>query len=50
MAVLGDGEIFGGLLSEVVVTGAGICDKAPTWRQNHVAKQSERRLLRLFFY
>jgi len=25
-AILGDGEIFAGLLSEVVATGAGICD------------------------
>ena len=25
-AVLGDGEIFAGLLPEVVATGAGICD------------------------
>ena len=36
-AVLGDREIFGGLLSEVVATGAGICDKGLTRRQNRVA-------------
>ena len=36
-AVLGDGEIFAGLLTEVVATGAGICDKALTRRLNHVA-------------
>ena len=37
-AVWGDGEIFGGLSTEVVATGAGICDKAPTKQQNRVAK------------
>jgi len=36
-AVLGDGEIFAGLLPEVVATGAGICDKAVTRRQGRVA-------------
>ena len=36
-AVLGDGEIFAGLLPEVVATGARICDKALTRRQNRVA-------------
>ena len=29
-AVLGDREIFRGLLAEVVATGAGICDKTLT--------------------
>ena len=29
-AVLGNGQKFWGLLPEVVATGAGICDKAPT--------------------
>ena len=37
-AVLGDGEIFAGLLPEVVATGAGICDKALMRGQNRVAK------------
>ena len=37
-AVWGDGEIFGGLSTEVVATGAAICDKAATRRQNRVAK------------
>ena len=37
-AVLGDGEIFGGLLAEVVATGAVICDKALMRWQNSVAK------------
>ena len=37
-AVLGDGEIFAGLSTEVVATGAGICDKGLTRRQNRVAK------------
>ena len=36
-AVLGDGEIFAGLLTEVVATGAGICDKGLTRRLNRVA-------------
>ena len=36
-AVLGDGEIFAGLLPEVVATGAGICDKALTRRWKCVA-------------
>ena len=36
-AVLGDREIFGGLLSEVVATSVTICDKALTRRLNHVA-------------
>ena len=36
-AVLGDGEIFAGLLPEVVATGAGICDKALMRGQNRVA-------------
>ena len=36
-AVLGDGEIFVGLSTEVVATGAGICDKAATRRLNRVA-------------
>ena len=36
-AVLGDGEIFAGLLPEVVATGAEICDKAPAKQQNRVA-------------
>ena len=33
-AVLGDGEKFGGLSTEVVATGTGICDKGLTRRQN----------------
>ena len=33
-AVLGDGEIFAGLSTEVVATGAGICDKALKRRQD----------------
>jgi hypothetical protein len=41
-AVLGDGEIFAGLLPEVVATGAGICDKGLMSRQNRVANQSEK--------
>ena len=36
-AVLGDGEIFAGLLPEVVATGAAICDKAAAKQQNRVA-------------
>ena len=36
-AVLGGGEIFAGLLPEVVATGAGICDKGLMRRQNRVA-------------
>ena len=40
-AVLGGGQTFGGLSTEVVATGAGICDKALMRRQNRVAKQSE---------
>ena len=36
-AVLGGGQIFAGLLPEVVATGAGICDKALMRRQNRVA-------------
>ena len=36
-AVLGGGEILGGLSPEVVATGTGICDKAATRRQNRVA-------------
>ena len=36
---MGDREIFGGLLSEVVATGAGICDKALMRGQRSVAKQ-----------
>ena len=40
----GDGEIFRGLLPEVVATGAGICDKALMRRQNRVAKQSEKEI------
>ena len=36
-AILGDGEIFGGLLAEVVATGAVICDKGLMRRQNRVA-------------
>ena len=43
-AVLGDGEIFAGLLAEVMATGAGICDKALMRRQNRVAKQSEKEI------
>ena len=37
-AVWGDGEIFGGLSTEVVATGAAICDKAATRLLNRVAK------------
>ena len=37
-AVLGDGEIFAGLLTEVVATGAVICDKVLMRGQNRVAK------------
>ena len=33
-AVLGDGQIFGGLLPKVVATPQDICDKALTRRQN----------------
>ena len=36
-AVLGGGQTFGGLSTEVVATGAAICDKAATRRQNRVA-------------
>ena len=35
---MGDGEIFAGLLPEVVATGAGICDKALMRGQNRVAR------------
>ena len=38
-AVLGDGEIFGGLSAEVVATGTGICDKGLMRGLNRVAKQ-----------
>ena len=38
-AVLGDTQILGGLSTEVVATGAAICDKAPTRGLNRVAKQ-----------
>ena len=38
-AVLGGGEIFRGLLHEVVATGAAICDKGLMRRQNRVARQ-----------
>ena len=37
-ASLGDGQIFGGLLPEVVATGAAICDKAAAWGLNRVAR------------
>ena len=47
-AVLGDGEIFRGLLSEVVATGAGICDKALTRRQNRVASKDYQKLFGSF--
>ena len=43
-AVLGDGEIFAGLLPEVVATGAGICDKALMRRQNRVANGLKRKI------
>ena len=36
-AVWGDGEIFGGLSTEVVATGIAICDKALTRLLNRVA-------------
>ena len=42
-AVLGDGEIFGGLSTEVVATGAGICDISATRRQNRVANGLKRK-------
>ena len=45
-AVLGDGEIFAGLLPEVVATGAGICDKALMRRQNRVAKKRSGKISR----
>ena len=38
-AVLGGGQTFGGLSTEVVATGAAICDKAATRRQNRVASR-----------
>ena len=38
-AVFGGGQIFAGLLPEVVATGAGICDKALMKGQNRVARQ-----------
>ena len=37
-AVLGDGQIFGGLSTEVVATGAAICDKAAAKGQGRVAR------------
>ena len=52
-AVLGDSQISGGLSPEVVATGAAICDKALTRRQNRVAKLShkkEKRAVRPAFY
>ena len=42
-AVLGSRQKFCGLLPEVVATGAGICDKALTRRQNRVAKLSHKK-------
>ena len=41
-AVLGDREIFRGLLAEVVATGAAIGDKTLTRGQNRVATQNFR--------
>ena len=38
MFILLDGEIFAGLLPEVVATGTGICDKGLMSRQNRVAR------------
>ena len=38
-AVFRGGQIFGGLLLEVVATGAGICDKVLLRRQKCVARQ-----------
>ena len=38
-AVFRGGQIFAGLLPEVVATGAGICDKALMKGQNRVARQ-----------
>ena len=35
---MGDGEIFAGLLPEVVATPSGICDKVEEKQQNRVAK------------
>ena len=50
---MGDWEIFGGLSTEIVATGAPICDKALLRRQNRVAKLShkkEKRAVRPAFY
>ena len=38
MAIWGDGQMFRGLLQEVVATGGEDCDKTLTRQQNHVAK------------
>ena len=37
-AVLGYTQIFVGLSTEVVATGAAICDKAAAWGLNRVAR------------
>ena len=43
-AVWGGGQISGGLSTEDVATGAGICDKALTRRQNRVANGLKRKI------
>ena len=52
-AILGGGQIFRGLLSGVVVTPSGICDKVEEKQQNRVAKAGcgakKKRALRLAF-
>ena len=48
-AVLGDGEIFAGLLPEVVATGAVICDKALMRGRNRVARHILLRLLKAWW-
>jgi len=42
-AVFGGGEIFGGLLPEVVATLAAICDKAQKRWQDRVARWPEKK-------
>jgi hypothetical protein len=46
---LGDGEIFAGLLPEVVATGAVICDKVLMRGQNRVARHILLRLLKAWW-
>ena len=43
-AVWGDREILGGLSTEVVATGTGICDKALMRRKNRVANGLKRKI------